>query len=440
MNAKNLKKIAKTVFAGLLIVALTGLASCKKTEEPTPTPEPQPAKYTIKGTVTNQETGALLSGVLVTMRTVVDGPALTQTTTTTGAFEFANLAVAGKYILTFSKANFFNATSSLEFAAAGPNHTVVYTITAAMTPYVPGVTPLNPILGGVISVTGGLTTTITIPASTTVKDKLGATVTGSINITAITTSDIFIPGGNNYPGLIVLRFEPSGYQFSNPMPLLVRNPVTGYRFSKMLLEFYNETTNQWEVQTQPITYVSSTNDYSTTISHFSIYKEAIESTVEEQTPVNVSIEVTDSVIRNFSLTNLSVNKIRLKRYSGYKLDKPILTTLSDAGITGTDATTLETLLTNVIKDYNGGSAPVSQFSIVNDEVPVNRTIIPKYKLVTSGEQKIINKKITILLTKISDSSSKSIIINTSAADDVTLFMRDLVFDARDHAMGGGGTN
>ncbi len=432
MNARIFKKIIRTTFAGLMIVALVGVSSCKKTEEPIPTPEPQPAKYTIKGTVVNQATNAALSGVLVTMG------ALTATTTATGSFEFANLTTAGKYTLVLTKADFFSATYSIDFQAAGPNHTIVYTITATMVPYVPGVTPLNPVNGGTISITSDLVTTLTVPANTTVTDKNGAAVTGSINITAVTTPDIIIAGAVNNPGLSVLRFEPSGYQFSKPLPLLIRNPLSGYRFSELQLEFFNPLTNLWEVQTQPVTYIGASNDYSTTISHFSTYKISVKHSSSALTPTEQVLEVADSVIRNFSLINLSVTKIRFARYSGYKLEKPILTSLSEAGIQGLDANLLNSLIISVLKIRFNGAVPQSDFVISNTELAVSRTVLPKYKLMTSGKQKIVNELITLKFTKNSDGTEKIVTIKVSSADAVTLQMVDKVFDAHDHGMGGGG--
>lgn len=434
MNAKIFKRMTRSVFAGLLMATLLVVASCEKTVEPPPTPEPQPAKYTIKGTVINQATNAALPGVLVTMGL------LTQTTTATGSFEFANLTTAGKYTLVFTKADFFSSTYSLEFIAAAPNHVLIYTLSATMVPYVPGVTPLNPINGGTIPVTGGVTTTLTIPANTTVKDANNVPVTGNINITAVTTPDIVVAGSVNNPGLAVLRFEPSGLQFSNPLPLVVDNTITGYRFPQIHLEFFNSLTNLWEIQPQPVTFVAATNDYSTTISHFSLYKVAFSSTVEELAPTTIVIEVTDSVIRNFSLVNLSVTSIRYKYNTGYKLEKPILTTLSELGITGTDATQIADLITTVIKNQFGGIAPVNSFSTTNGTIAVQRTVIPKWKLMTSGTQKILNKKYTIQVVKISDGTTKNIVINVNSAGDVALTMVDKIFDARDHGMGGGGTN
>ncbi len=434
MNAKILKTIFKSAFAGLLILSLAGVISCEKTQEPPPTPEPQPAKYSIKGQVINQATNAPLSGVLVTMG------ALTQTTTATGSFEFANLTTAGKYTLVFTKADFFSATYSIEFQEAGPNHTLVYTITATMVPFVPGVTPMNPVVGGVIPVTGGVTTTtLTIPASTTVKDKNGVTVTGNINITAVTVSDIIIAGATNNPGLTVMRFEPSGYQFSNPLPIKVRNPLSAFRFTQMQLEFFNSNTNLWELQTQPVSYVSATNDYSTTISHFSLYKLSFTSPVTEPTTVEQSIVVTDDIIRNSTLTNMLVTKIRYKRLSGYVLQTPILTSLSNAGITGADATALVPILTELVKNQFSGVSPLTAFAVNDAEHAVSRTIIPNYKLITTGSQKIITKQFSIQLTKTSDSTIKTVIIKADYADMVTLTFQDLIFDAHDHGMGGGGS-
>lgn len=430
-----MKKFLKFAFASLMIISLTGVISCKKTEEPGETPEPQPATYTIKGQVLNQENNQPIAGVLVTMGT------LTQTTNATGNFQFAALTQAGKYTLVFTKNAFFSSTYSIEFAQAGPNHTVVYTLTATMVPYVEGVTPMNPSTGGSLNVsgTGASVTTLTIQSGTTVTDKNGTPVTGNINITAVTEKDIVVNPPTHAPALGVYRFEPSGYQFSKPLALVMDNPLSGYRHNNVRLEFYNETNNTWEIQSQTVSHITTGNKYSTTLNHFSLYKIGYVLNASETSAVEV-IEVPDSVIRNFSLVNLPVTKITYKSKSGTVLDKPIATSLSELGITGADATTLTKLIEEALKDVFNGALPASQFTVSSKDLAVSRTIIPGYKLLTTGVQNMVTKTISFVLVKLSTNSLVTVNIKATSAGLVTLTFQDKQMDDHDHGMGGGGSN
>ncbi|MCK9304493.1 MAG: carboxypeptidase regulatory-like domain-containing protein [Bacteroidales bacterium] len=430
-----MKTFLNVVFASFVVISIIGVTSCKKTDEPGPTPEPQPATYTIKGQVLHQETNQPVAGVLVTMGT------LTQTTNTTGNFQFTGLAQAGKYTLVFTKDDYFSSTYSIEFAQAGPNHTVVYTLTATLVPYVEGVTPLNPVNGGSINVsgTGETVTTLTIPSGTTVTDNSGQPVTGSINITAVTERDIVVNPPTHAPALGVYRFEPSGLQFSNPLTLLVDNPVPGYRHNNVRLEFYNETNNTWEIQSQTVSHITSGNDYSTTINHFSLYKIGYQ-IITTETSAEEEIEVPDSVIRNFSLVNLPVTKITYNSMSGTVLDEPIATSLSELGITGEDATALTKLIEEALKDVFNGALPTSQYTVSSKDLAVNRTILPGYKLLTTGVQNMVTKTISFVLVKLSTSSLVTVSIKATSAGMVTLSFQDKIFDEHDHGMGGGGSN
>lgn len=450
MRTKFFTKLIKAAFAGLLIVSLVGVTSCQKTDEPCPIPPvPQPAKYTINGTVFNRATNAALPGVLVTMGT------LTQTTSATGTFQFANLTTAGKYNLVLTKSDFFPATYSIEFPIAGPDQTIIYNLTATMEPIppippIPPVIPgpgIDPLVGGVIPITGGLPATLTIPAGTTVKDANGATVTGNINILAYRIPDIIIPGTTHNPGILVFRAEPNGYVFSKNLAIAVDNPLTGYRYSQLQLEYYNSITNLWEVQTQPVTYDATNNDYLTYITRFFLHKISFQTSVTQTATVYQPLEVTDSTISNTSLVNLPVSTIRYKRKAGYVFETPILTALSSVGITGADATTLSAQIIDIVKQYNNGVSAVSQFALISDQVAVNRTILPDYKLVTTGTQKFITNQFTIQLTKLSDGTSKTVIIKTNSADMVILIFEDISLETHayththghNHGLGGGGT-
>ena len=435
MKASLLKTFFRTAIASLMIISVVGMTSCKKTEEPEPTPEPQPATYTIKGQVLNQDNNQPLAGVLVTMGT------LTQTTNATGNFQFAGLSQAGKYTLLFSKADFFPATYSIEFASAGPNHTVVYTLTATMVPYVEGVTPLNPTIGGSVTVsgtTGTLVTTLTIPSGTTVTDKNGTPVTGSINITAVAEKDIVVNPPIHTPALAVYRFEPSGLQFSKPLALLMDNPLSDYRHNNVRLEFFNETNNTWEVQSQAVSHITAGNDYSTTINHFSLYKIGYTLTTTETTATE-EIDVVNDTIKNFSLVNLPVTNISYVSKAGTVLEKPIATSLSELGITGADATTLTKLIEEALKDIFNGALPGSSYTVSQKDLAVTRNVIPAYKLVTIGSQNLISKTILFTLVKLSTNSLVNVSIKATSAGMVTLSFQDLPLNDHDHSHGGGGT-
>ena len=441
MKAKFFTKLIKAAFAGLLIVSLVGVISCQKTDEPCPIPPvPQPAKYTINGTVFNRATNAALPGVLVTMGT------LTQTTSATGTFQFANLTTAGKYNLVLTKSNFFPAAYSIEFPIAGPDQTIIYNLTATMEPFVPGVTPLDPLVGGVVPIIGGIPATLTIPAGTTVKDANNVTVTGSINITLVSIPDVVIPNTTHYPGVLVFSAEPAGYQFSNPLPLAVDNLLTtNYKYSELQLESFNPVTRAWEIQTQAVTYDIPTNDYLTTIKNFSFLKISLKTAVTQAAPVSETIEVIDYAISNTSLVSLPVSAIRYKSKSGYLFVTPVLTALSTAGITGADATAIATQITDVIKKHYNGTPAVSQFAVISATETIDRTVQSQYELLVGATQKTITEIFTIKLTKLSDSTVKTVTITTRSADIVTLQFADYSlathahYHGLNHGLGGGGT-
>lgn len=430
MNSKKrFSKLISGILTFLLIVSLAGVVSCDKKDEPVP-PAPQPAKYTIKGVVNNQQSNTALSGVLVTMG------ALTQTTDASGVFEFKDLTVAGKYTINLTKEGFFDATYSLEFPEAAPNHTVTFNISITMVPFVPGVTPIDFSTGGTIDIEGGTPVTLTIPAGTTVKDKDNNTITGPINITAVETPDI-VSGSNNNPGLSVLRFEPSGLQFSKPLPLTVKNPFSTFKFSNVQLEYYNETTKEWEVKSQSVTYNSTTKEYATTIDHFSMYKVAFVTTSTGMGFLTEALNVVDTPIENTTLVPVDVSKIKVERKNGYIFETPLETIIANAGVTGTDATKLKKVIEDAIKPYYGNSSSVTSFATVEQDISVSRTVQPNYKLVTTGSQAINKNKYSISIS--TDSGTAVIDVVVQSAGAVSLFFQDVSLDDHDHGSGGGGT-
>lgn len=440
--SKIFSRLMGAATATLLVAALVGAASCTKVPEPTPTPEPQPATYTIKGQVFNNTTKAYLPGVTVTMGTK------TATTDSFGKFEFANLTTAGKYNIVLTKADFYSAQYSLEFPTAGLNHNLVYSITMTMVPYVPGITPLDPLAGGTIAIEGGTNdAALTIPASTTVKDANGATITGPINITAVEVNDIFVAGAVNNPGIMTLRFEPSGLVFSKPLTISVDNPLTAYKYSELQLEYFNNTLSKWEVQTAPVTYTAATNDYLTSITHFSLYKVSFKAPVVDEPSTTEKIKVLDSLMINRGLTPYNVTGIRYVEKQGYKFTEPLATTLTNAGITGADQTELISSITALVTNHFNGIAPLAAFGTPTYTKAVTRTIQPMYYQVTTANQTFTKKKFTIKVTNTAGTVTKTLEIRTIMAGTVDLVFQDLIYDdhahahlhGHDHGLGGGGT-
>lgn len=430
MNAlQKLSKLISKIFALLLIVSLAGVVSCEKDDEPV-LPEPSPAEYTIKGVVNNQQTETPLSGVLVTMGT------LTQTTDESGVFEFNELSTAGKYTIMLTKDGFFDATYSLEFPEAAPNHSITFNISITMVPFVPGVTPVDFSAGGSIDIEGATPVNINIPAGTVVTDKDNNPITGPINITAVETPDI-VSGTTGNPGLAVLKFEPTGLQFSKPLKLAVKNSFSTFKFSDVQLEYYNETNGEWEVQPQGVTYNTTSKEYETSINHFSLYKLALVTTRTSMGFVTDALNVIDSPINNNTLAPIDVSKIKVERKSGYVFETPLETLIANAGVTGTDATNLKMLIENAIKPYYGNSAAVASFTTVEQDISVARTIQPNYKLVTTGSQAIDKNKFSISIS--TDSGTAVIDIVVQSAGAVLLFFQDLSLDDHDHGSGGGGS-
>jgi len=440
--SKIFSRLMGAATATLLVAALVGAASCTKVPEPTPTPEPQPATYTIKGQVFNNTTKAYLPGVTVTMGTK------TATTDSFGKFEFANLTTAGKYNIVLTKADFFSAQYSLEFPTAGLNHNLVYSITMTMVPYVPGITPLDPLAGGTIAIEGGTNdASLTFTSGTTVKDANGATITGPINITAVEVNDIVITGLVNNPGIMTLRFEPSGLVFSKPLVIAVDNPLTSFKYAELQLEFFNNSLSKWEVQATPVSYAPATNDYVTSITHFSLYKVSFKAPVVEEASTIENIKVLDSLMINRGLTPYNVTGIRYIEKQGYKFTEPLATTLTNQGITGADQTELIASITELVRNHFNGIAPLAAFGTPTYTKAVTRTIEPMYYQVATAKQTFTRKKFTIKVTNTAGTVTKTIEVRTVMAGQVDLMFEDLIYDdhahahlhGHDHGLGGGGT-
>jgi hypothetical protein len=440
--SKIFSRLIKAASASFLIAALVGAASCTKTPDPIPTPEPLPATYTIKGQVYNQKTNAVLPGVTVTMGTK------TATTDSFGKFEFANLTTSGKYNIVLTKTDFFSATYSLEFPTAAPNHALIFSLTMTMVPYVPGITPLDPSTGGTIAIEGGAAdAALTIPSGTTVKDAAGATVTGPILITAVEVNDITVAGAVNNPGIMTLRFEPSGYVFSKPLAVAVDNPLTSWKYAELQLEYYNELLSKWETQATAVTYDAAKNDYVTSITHFSLYKISYKAPVVDAGTTTKDVKVLDSLMINRGLTSYHQTAARYIESTGYKFSEPLATTLTTAGITGADQTELISAITAMVTANNNGVAPLTAFGTKTTTLTVDRNIQSMYYQVTKGTQNFKSKKYTIKVSNTAGTVNKTLDIVTVAADMVTLTYDVLVYDSHahshlhghDHGLGGGGT-
>lgn len=427
---KTTKQLFRNILSIILIGFLAVFSSCEKGEEPIP-PVVEPAKYIIKGQVLNQQTSQPLQGVAVKMGT------LTATTSANGEFEFKDLTEAGKYTLTFAKEDFFNASYSLEFQAAEPNQVISFSITVSMVPYVEGVTPITPSEGGVVRIDAEVPVTLTIPAATTVTDANNQPVTGPINITAIEIPDIVTPTEYN-PGLVTLQFGPAGLKFSNPLPVVVDNPFSSsVYFEEIQLEYFNETLNKWEVQPQPVTYISGENKYRTTIDHFSRYKFSIHAARTILSSLEENITVIDSPIENRGSTSQTVESITVERKSGYIFTTPVETVLTNAGISASDIPGLKTVIEDVVKLFYSRTSAASSLITIEDEISINRTIQANHKLVTTGRQAIDRHTYRFLIAV--DTQRKVLDFEVHSANAaVTLNFQDLSID--DHGHGGGGSN
>ncbi|EKD31339.1 MAG: hypothetical protein ACD_77C00345G0005 [uncultured bacterium] len=440
--SKIFSRLIRPAAASLLIAALVGAASCTRVDDPIPTPEPLPATYTIKGQVYNQRTNAVLPGVTVTMGTK------TATTDSFGKFEFANLTTAGKYNIVLTKADFFPATYSLEFPVAAPNHALVFSLTMTMVPYVPGITPLDPTVGGTIAIEGGANdATLTMPSGTTVKDANNVAVTGPILITAVEVDDIYVQGVVNSPGIMTLRFEPSGYVFSKPLVLAIENPLTNWKYAELQLEFFNSFLGVWEIQATPVTYSLAPNDYLTSITHFSLYKVSFESPMVDAGTTVQPVKVLDSLMINRGLTAYNQTAVRYIESTGYKFETPLATTLTAAGITGADQTELIASITALVKANYNGVAAVTTFGTKTTTDVVVRTIPSMFYQETTATQDFKARKFTIKLTNTAGTVNKTLEIVTIKADMITLSYNLIVYDGHahshlhghDHGLGGGGT-
>lgn len=432
-TGKNL--LFKGVAAALLVGFMSlGLASCEKKDEPTP-PTPLPAKYIIKGEVLNQHDLTPLAGVTVTL-----GTSETGTTDAAGIFKFENITSPGRYNLTFKKDNFFDATYSFDIAAAAPNHLITYSFSISMVPYVEGVTPLDPIVGGVIPVVGGADAELTISAGTVIKDEGGNVVDGLINIIAVETPDIIIGTVNN-PGLFIARFEPSGLEFDPALDLAIPNPLgNDAHFKNVQLEFFNESTNSWVPQPQPVTLDGT--EYKTVIDHFSIYKLSFAGTRTAMAASQVGIVIGDEVIANEGLTPITVESIEVESKSGYFFTTPVEDLVAAGGFSSAVQPKIAAAIKNWIRGYYGNSDALTELATVTEDVSVEREIQPNYKLVTTGNQTIEKAKFTVVVVK-SGGEEVTISVEVQSAGAVVLSFEDVSLDdhghGHGHGLGGGGT-
>jgi hypothetical protein len=318
----------------------------------------------------------------------------------------------------------------------------------SMVPYVPGITPLDPSTGGTIAIEGGAAdAALTIPSGTTVKDAAGATVTGPILITAVEVNDITVAGAVNNPGIMTLRFEPSGYVFSKPLVVAVDNPLTSWKYAELQLEYYNEQLSKWETQATAVTYDAAKNDYLTSITHFSLYKVSFKSPVVDAGTTTQPIKVLDSLMINRGLTAFHITAMRYVENTGYKFATPLATTLTAAGITGADQTELISTITALVTANYNGVAPVANFGTKTTTLTVDRNIQAMFYQQTSGIQNFKSKKFTIKLTNTAGTVNKTLDIITVESDMVNLTYVDKAYDdhahyhlhAHDHGLGGGGT-
>ena len=430
-------KLMGVASATLLVALFT--SACTKVDEPMPLPQPQPATYSIKGEVYNNSTNAALAGVTVKMGT------LTATTNATGKFEFLNLTAAGKYTINLSKDGFLSTAITLEFPTAAPNHTMIYTVSAKMVPYVPGGTYIEPTVGGTLFIEGGAQDSkLTIAANTVVKDATGATITTPYQVLATQINDQ-VTGDENLPPLKVFSFTPSGYTFSPALTLNIDNPLTNYQYSNLVLQYF--TNNAWETLTTPITFDQAANDYVTQISHFSMYKVAFDVPVVAGTTSTETIKVYDSLKINRGLTDVSWSNWKFVKKGGYVFSQPLDQTLNALGITGADQGQLITSITNNITYFNNGNAPLNAFTSSDDTQVVEKELPSLTYMIVTGTQSFTRNIYTFKVKTLDGLTEKTITVTTIHAGVVELFHDLKIYDehahghyhGHDHGLGGGGT-
>lgn len=430
-------KLMGVASASLLFALFT--SACTKVDEPTPLPQPQPATYSIKGEVYNNSTNSALAGVTVQMGT------LTTTTDNAGKFQFLNLTSAGKYIINLSKAGFLSTAITLEFQPAAPNHAMIYTVSAKMVPYVPGGTYIEPSVGGTLFIDGGAQdATLTVAANTVVKDANGATITTPYQILAVQANDQVAGTTLNAP-LKVFSFAPTGYTFTPALALKVDNPLTNYRYSNLILQYF--TNNAWVTQTTPVTFDATANDYVTSISHFSMYKLAFDVPIAAGASSEQPITVIDSLKINRGLTGVSWSNWKHIKKSGYVFSQPLDATLNAAGITGADQEQLINSIKNIVKYHNGGIEAQNAFTSGEDAFVSEKQIPSLTYMIVTGKQTFNTKTYTLKVKTLDGLTEKTIVVTTIHAGAVELFFEHLIYDehahghyhGHDHGLGGGGT-
>ena len=414
-------------------------AACTRVEAPIPIPDPKPATYTIKGDVYNNATNAALAGVTVKMGT------LSTTTNTAGRFEFLNLATSGKYTINLTKDGFLPTSISIEFPTAAPDHALIFTLSAKMVPYLPDGKYIEPSVGGTLFIEGGAQdATLTVAPNTTAKDETGATITTSYQILATLGTDQ-ATGATNLPPLKVLNFLPNGYTFSPALTLKLENPLTSYRYSNVVLQYFKN--NAWETQTTPVTFDVLTNDYVTKISHFSSYKLGLNVPVGAGSTTSESIVVYDSLKINRGLTTATWSNWKFSKKGGYVFSEPLETTLSNLGIVGADQTQLINSVKDIVKGFNDNVSALQSFTLSDDVIVDERTIPSLTYLTVAGKQNFTRKTYTITITDLNGSNEKSIVFTTIHAGTVELIFTPKEYDehahahyhGHDHGLGGGGT-
>lgn len=438
MKAKTLFSRFRGLAAATLLVALFA-GACTKVDEPIPIPDPDPATYTIKGEVYNNNTGLAISGVAVKIGT------LTGTTDNAGKFQFANLTSAGKYTIELTKTGFMPVTVSLEFPAGRPNEAHIFTVSTMMVPYVPGGAFISPSTGGTLFIEGGATDANLVMAPNTVaKDESGATIKTAFQILAVQTNDQVVGAVQN-PPLKVFNFGPNGYTFSPALILKIDNPLGNYRYSNLVLQYFKN--NAWETQTTPVTYDAASNDYLTSITHFSMYKVAFDVPVTTGTAPQANIKVYDSLKINRGLTSVSWNNWKYQKKSGYIFAQSLETTLTNLGITGSDQSQIIESINDVVKFYNNGIAPQQSFTLIDETKVESKSIPSMTMLFVTGKQNFTTKTYQVKLTKLSDNSEKVITFSTIHSGSVELLFVPEAYDQHAHGqyynhdsgLGGGGT-
>ena len=435
---------AKTLFIKLRGMALATLlaslfaGACTKVDEPIPIPDPDPATYTIKGEVYNNNTGLAISGVAVKIGT------LTGTTDHAGKFQFANLTTSGKYTIELTKTGFMPVTVSLEFPAGRPNEAHIFTVSAMMVPYVPGGAFISPSTGGTLFIEGGATDANLVMAPNTVaKDESGATIKTSFQIQAVQTNDPGVGTDNNIP-FKVFNFGPDGYTFSPPLQLKVDNPLINYYFSNIVLQYFKN--NAWETQSTPVTYDPVSNDYVTSISHFSKYRLTFQDILKSSYSV-AGLKVYDSLKINRGLTNATWSNWKYQKKSGWVFSEPLETTLTNLGYTGSDKDLLVLYINGVANMLTYGLSSGTSFAL-SDETALNQKNIPSMTMLfVKGEQTFKTIDFTITLYDRRKEKFTFIPIKIIEAGSVVLTFTPEAYDNHAHGkyynhdsgLGGGGS-